>query len=332
MKTEVLLTVDTEFSSGDHFRDPAHCAPVGLPSVDLEIDGRSHGLGFLLDTLGARGMAGTFFVEALHVLHFGDDEMGGVVRRLLDARQDVQLHIHPQWLASEQDSPDSVREFFARTGDNLGTLEPELLRRALRLGTEAIERWGAPRPVAVRAGNLAASRAIYGAQAALDLPVASHVGTAVYEPVDPELRVHSGRHFIDGVLEVPVLSYRAPGTGLRTLTVTGSSFAEQRHLLEAAHAAGLEQVVVLTHCHEFVKRSDRSYTRITRNRVNQGRFTRLCDYLHANRDRFSVTTFGERASDWLQQPATGDKVLSVPAAPAFARIVSNKLNDAFWSW
>ena len=83
---------------------------------------------------------------------------------------------------------------------------------------------------------------------------------------------------------------------------------------------------------EFVKRSDKTYTRIARNRVNQKRLVQLCRYVRANPDRFATATFGERGPDWLELPPTGNPLLVGPALAAMRRMVANKVNDTFWKW
>jgi hypothetical protein len=94
---EVCITIDTEFSIGGNFEDPA-LAPVAEPIVLGSVGGREQGLGFLLDSLGEFGIRATFFVETLQTAYFGDEPMGGIARRIAAAGHDVQLHLHPCWL------------------------------------------------------------------------------------------------------------------------------------------------------------------------------------------------------------------------------------------
>jgi hypothetical protein len=92
---EVCITIDTEFSIGGNFEDPA-LAPVTEPIVLGSVGGREQGLGFLLDSLGEFGIRATFFVETLQTAYFGDEPMGGIARRIAAAGHDVQLHSPPQ--------------------------------------------------------------------------------------------------------------------------------------------------------------------------------------------------------------------------------------------
>jgi len=74
---EVCITVDTEFSIGGNFKNP-ELSPVAEPIVLGAVDGKEHGLGFLLDSFSAFGVQATFFVEALQTAYFGDEPMGGL--------------------------------------------------------------------------------------------------------------------------------------------------------------------------------------------------------------------------------------------------------------
>src|SRR5262249_23597470 len=97
-RTEVCITVDTEFSIAGALTYPDRYRPVSDPPVYGRIGEREHGLGFLLACLAEHGLAATFFVECLNPSYFGDAPMGRVVGRLLAAGQDVQMHLHPEWL------------------------------------------------------------------------------------------------------------------------------------------------------------------------------------------------------------------------------------------
>src|SRR5271169_4424379 len=98
--TEVCITIDIEFSIGGNFNNP-ELLPVAEPIVLGTVDGKEHGLGFLLDSFHEFGVRATFFVEALQTAYFGDEPMGRIARRIADEGQDVQLHLHPCWLYYE---------------------------------------------------------------------------------------------------------------------------------------------------------------------------------------------------------------------------------------
>lgn len=328
MKTKVFITIDTEFSIGGAFGAPSTLAPIGAQNVLGTVAGRSEGLGFMLDTFAEFGLPATFFVEALQTAYFGDAPMGDLARRIAAAGHDLQLHLHPVW--TYFDHPQWQAEL-ARVpptdhlhGRPLGQLVGWMQR-----GIDTFARWGLTAPVALRTGNLMVDRTVYRAMSQVGLVVASNIARAVFEPQEPALQLNAGIHLIDGITELPVLTYAdlqlGPRRHRKALTVTGSSFAEARHLLLQAHAAGAPAVVLLTHCHEFVKGDMRAGLRP--DRVNQRRLAALCRFLAQNKARFEVSTLGAMAGAPAQAVPTADPLLRVPAGLALLRAAQNKLNE-----
>ena len=112
-------------------------------------------------------------------------------------------------------------------------------------------------PIALRTGGFQSDRAVYRAMARAKLPAASNIAMGVNPPAEDALRLTDGRHFIEGVLELPAMSYRTPlSSGARTFAVTATSSSEMQHILRQAHAAGISPVIVLTHPFEFIKKRD----------------------------------------------------------------------------
>lgn len=336
MKTQVCITVDTEFSIGGAFADPARFRPVAEPSVLCPVGEDSHGLGFMLDVFARYGFAATFFVEALNVCYFGDAPMQRIAQQLRDAGHDLQLHLHPCWTAF-RDPKWSEKLSDNSPDDSMAGRRVEEVEVLLAQGIETFARWHVPRPLALRCGGLHVDAAVYTAMARQGLRLASNVGLAIFCPHDPRLHIHGGRRWVDGVLEVPILTYRRFCVGryaqAKTLTITGSSATETESLLWAAHRAGVSPVVVLTHSHEFVKHpaDDWQFLQLRPNRLNQQRLERLCAFLRRHDDVFEVTTFAQGAERWLGHGDTGDTVLSVPMAAAVTGLMENKLND-FIPW
>lgn len=330
MRTDVLLTVDLEFSSGHYFDDPVNNRPVGPHSIDLSIDGRSEGFGFMLDTIQRFDAVATFFVEAAHVLYFGYEPMADYVQQLQAADQDLQLHLHPQWLHWYGDTGDGPPMPGAVT-DSVADLDADTLSTLFTIGFDAFERWRLPRPIAFRAGNLQIDRGAYAVMQRHGLTLGSNIGIGISPPGDASLHFRGGRHRIEEIVELPLLTYQGLRLGARgrskTLTITGSSEAEMRHLLRSANAAGVEEVVVLTHAHEMIRRSDARYARISRNPTNQRRFERLCSFVADAPEQFRFTTFSERAEHWLRSQDTVDPELSVPNGKALLGMLENRISD-----
>ena len=330
MRTQVAITIDTEFSIGGAFGDPERRTPVGIENVTCPVGGEEQGLGFLLDTFARHGTRATFFVEALQTSWFGDAPMGAVVERVLAADQDVQLHLHPCWTAFREP------EWKSRLGaggpdDNCDGRSTEELQDLIEEGLAALHRMGVPRPVALRTGNLRADRNVYRAMAACQLPLASNVGLGLNLPVDPALRLRGGKHRIEGVLEVPVLSYIQPAFGRRQadrlFTTTATSTFETEALLWAAREAGAQTIVLLTHPFEFIKGDRLDPARQRVNRINQRRLEWLCAFLAAHKEEFESVSFEDAGPGWLAAPDEPEPRLYAPLLPTLGRMVENKAND-----
>ena len=156
MKTRVCFTIDTEFSIGGAFAAPYDARPVGEAAVWCPVDGRSEGLGFLLDTFAAHGVQATFFVEALHRSYFSLqnlDPMRPAVEAIRAAGHDLQLHLHPCWTVFEQEDWPGVVGRQPRQDDFAGrplASSIELIRR----GQAQFADWGLPPPQVLRTGSL----------------------------------------------------------------------------------------------------------------------------------------------------------------------------------
>jgi len=95
MRTEVCLTIDTEFSIAGAFADPVNRRPVGEARVYCPAQGEDCGLPFILRTLARFAVPATFFVETLNTAYFGDAPMRRIAETIVAAGQDAQLHLHP---------------------------------------------------------------------------------------------------------------------------------------------------------------------------------------------------------------------------------------------
>ena len=334
--TDLCITVDVEFSIAGTFEDPRRFKPLAEPVVACRVNGEGHGLDFLLRTLAAHGQRATFFVETLCTLHFGDEPMRSYARRIAEAGHEVGLHLHPCWQVFRfPDWPDRVRRPLA-VSDTLCDRPPHEVEAVIANGMAVMERWGLPRPRSLRMGNLMADRGIYRAMRRLGLTVASNIGLGIHRSGDPSLHLAGGAHQVEGVVELPVLTYDV-GLPLRPsrrkcLTTTGTGLGTTLRLLRAARAAGSGPVVLLTHPFEFVKRRDFTFRDLRPNRINQRRLADLCAFVAAHPSDFRMATVSDAAACApLTAPAR------VPAPPldvefvsVLPGLVSNRLNDLVW--
>lgn len=295
-KVKVCLTVDTEFSIGGAFADPARYQPVGEQRVWCNVGERSHGLGFLLDELQRHDLPATFFVESLHVAYFQNSTMPAIAREIAARGHAVELHAHPCWLTfrnkgwSQAASPQPLTDSFAH-------LDAESAAHMLRIGLDEIESWGVARPTILRTGNLHYSRATYEAAEAVGLSACSNMGLAIFAPSDGSPGYRSGLHRVGNMLESPVLTYRDHSLGAREadrlLTVNGTSTSEFEHLLDQAYEKRVPIVNILTHPFEFVRGQDVQCEKIKPYRLVQRRLRQLCRILAEQTDRFETVTLSD---------------------------------------
>jgi hypothetical protein len=278
----------------------------------------------------------TFFVEALNYFYFGDGPMKAISSRIVASGQDVQLHVHPCWLYFRD--PDWMdRLTTSRPNDSFVGRPKEAMVELFDLGMSAFARWELPRPIAFRTGNLQADSAIYRAAREVGLKVSSSVALGgPAPPAEPRLRITGGRRRVEGVLELPVLSYKELSMGAierhHLLTVTGTSYPEAEHLLWAARNAGISPVVLLTHPFEYVKSADSDYVRLAVNRVNQKRLVKFCEFLQRHSDDFAAVSFADGATRWLEAEDFDAPALRAPLVASMGRMIENKLNDWIWAY
>lgn len=298
MRTQICITIDTEFSIGGAFADKG-CHPVAEPMVWCDVDGRSEGLGFLLDCFREHRITSTFFVEALHRSYFKHDPMGPIARKIRDEGHDVELHAHPCWSVFEHGDWRARVASEPRQDDFLGRSE-DSSARLIEQGLDTFRNWGLAAPQVFRSGSLQHDDTLYRALARTGMPFSSNVGLAIFDSGDPRYSLYSGRHVRHGIVECPVLTFSdwsiAGRKHLKSLTIAGTSFAETRCLLDQAQLAGIEQVVILTHPFEYVQSRDLGRQRARRHGVNQRRLWSLCRYINQNRDRFATSGLAHAAS------------------------------------
>jgi len=331
VKTKVCISVDVEPSVAGAFANPSRFKPLLAEPVEGKVNGRSEALGFLLRTLREMDLRATFFVETLHPAYFGEEPMRRYVEDLLEANQDVELHVHPCWLTFRNGRPD----LSAFVSDECADHPEERLVEILSRGKAQLKRWTGHEPVGFRSGGFSVNRAVYSAMRRVGLRASSNICLAYTPPSEDALRLAGGVHAIEDVFEFPVTCFRDPGrigrSRMRGLQITACARWELRELINAAWQQGQSYVVIVTHPFEFVKRDSDQYTKMAVNKVNQQRFRWLCSYLAANTDRFEVVTLAELAQREPERLNERPAELSGKITSSVARSVQNVLNDHIWA-
>lgn len=272
--TRVYITIDTEYSYalvGDG--SEAARADNFARSIACSSGEEEAGVGYTLQKLAETGQKAVFFVDPMPALVWGVGAVEDIVAPILEAGQDVQLHLHTEWLASAgENHPLASR----RTGQNLYDFPFEEQLQLLEYARKTLMAAGAPAPVAFRAGNYGANDDTLRALARLGLAYdTSHcpalAGSASRLSLGPEAR-EPLEHL--GLIEVPVASIRTLGGAQRHGQITALSLAEMRAAIRHARAGGQETLTLVSHSFELFNR-----TTLAVNRIVRRRFDGLCEFL-----------------------------------------------------
>jgi hypothetical protein len=290
-RLRVLLTVDTEFwPSRPDFtarltRDLLRPEEEFRRDILGETPRGAFGVPFQLELLGAHGLRGVYFVEALAASVVGPETLRRTVELIQGAGQEVALHLHTEWLRVEPN-----RILPGRRGANIRDFTLEEQRALLGRAKANLIAAGAKTPTAYRAGNFGANWDTLRALRDLDIRFdssynASLLGRACDMP-GPVAHLHAFQR--DGLWEIPVSCYEDRPGRLRHVQVGACSFPELVHALDQAWRRGWRHFVVVSHSNELL-----SHRRDGPNRIVVDRFRRLCEHLAAHRDRFETIWFSQ---------------------------------------
>lgn len=304
MASPVLLTLDTELT-WRHYRP----GEDWRANFERSIEPAGVGLSWQLGRLAAHGLKACFFVDPLPALVYGIEPIRAIVRPILAAGQEVQLHLHAQWQAvAAGRAPGELTDL-----DLVG--QRDLIAQASDLLVEA----GAPRPTAFRGGSYAVNAETLTALAELGFACdASHNGS--HRPISalPLADAQIAPVRTSGLIEIPVGQFEDRAGRLRHLQICAASFAE---LTGALHHAALNR-------HPLTSIVSQSFELATRdglrpNRLIVRRFEALCRFLGLAR----------KAHPTIRCAQLGAIPLGVPARPMPANPArtARRVVEQFWS-
>ncbi|WP_246263240.1 polysaccharide deacetylase [Parasphingopyxis algicola] len=274
------MTIDTELTWRHHV------SGLGWQeNYALSVEPAGVGLGYQLAMLERHGLKACFFVDPMPARLFGIAPVRWMVDTILEAGQEVQLHLHPMWERARANgtvAKDTVFELIDHPLDK----QRELIEEARELLVEA----GAPDPVAFRAGSYAVNDDSLRALAQTGIRYdASHNGcegpwpSALSLPLEQVAPVDH-----HGVIEVPVSQLRTANGGLRHLQICAVSLAEMVHALDHAIAEDHPVFMPVGHSFELATRDGRRVNPVVRKR-----FDGLCALLAARRDAAPTMHFAD---------------------------------------
>jgi hypothetical protein len=279
MPTRVFLTVDTELM----WRHHAAGLPIG-EIAERSLEPAGVGIGYQLRRFAEHGLKATFFVDPMPAVAHGLDPIRRVVAAILEAGQEVQLHLHPNWVAARDEDRSAAASF--ELIDFTFAEQRDLIAAASDLLVAA----GAPRPIAFRSGSYSASDDTLAALAELGIRYdSSHNGSEHPWPSAiglPPRQIAPVEH--RGVIEVPVTLIEDVRGHLRHFQICALSTAEMRDALDHAVAAGHTAVTIVSHGFELANRAG------TRpNAVHVARFDALCAMLAERRGGVETVHFAD---------------------------------------
>jgi peptidoglycan/xylan/chitin deacetylase (PgdA/CDA1 family) len=307
----VFLTIDTEIAWRHH--------SAGLPVADIcerSFEPGGVGVAYQLDLLARHGLKACFFVDPLPALVYGLAPVRRVVEAILDAGQEVQLHLHPQWTGARADDRAAAGRY------QLWELDPDEQRQLIAAAAELLEAAGAPSPIAFRAGSYAADPNTLAALAALGFAYdSSHNGAEApqWSRLDlPRDRIAPLAH--GGLVELPVTTIEDRPGALRTFQPCALSAGEQAAALDHAVTQDHAAVTIVSHSFEL---SNRAGTRP--NAVHVRRFETLCAMLADRRNVLPTHHFADR-------PALPLDRHDRPLAPSPLRTARRQAEQLWSNW
>lgn len=282
----VFITVDTEiWCNGWHDLDRKFPEYFKKYVYGATTQG-NYALPGTLDILDDHGLPAVFFVEPLFSARFGLDPLIEMVGLIQEKEQEIQLHLHPEWV---NEAGNSILTGVSAKLPYMTCCTQDQQVALIAWGLNRLGQAGVSNVNAFRAGGYAANRDTLQAVAKNKLTFDSSYNLAGYQGVADMApgEILTQPRFIDGVYEYPVSVIQSPITQKkRILQITACSYRELVDCLNAAYEQKWDSVVIVTHNFELLS-PDKS-------RVDQQvlrRFIRFCKFLASNRDRFRVRGF-----------------------------------------
>lgn len=293
---DVFFTVDVEIWcdgwSGLDSRFPV--------AFEQYVHGRTRhgdaGLGYQTSVLRDAGLRGVFFVEPLFSMRFGQGPLQQIVELLQGADQEVQLHLHPEWIDEVSPSLVPLPERGPRKRPLLRQYPATDQAVMIQRGIELLAAAGAPSVNAFRAGSFGFNADTLLALEQCGICIDSSYNATLH---GPESGVEPGRMPTDvfrsgGMIELPMTVFDDGFGRLRHVQLGACSWAELEGLLWQAAEQGRHTFVILSHNFELLSPSKARIDPVVRSR-----FLSLTRFLDRHRDVFQTRGL----SDWTPPAA-----------------------------
>ncbi len=283
---DVFFTVDVEVWCGEDWVNlDANFAPAFRRYVYGATAKGDYGVPFKLKLLAEHGLQGVWFIEPLFALRFGIDSLAEIIGLVNQHGQEVQLHMHLEWLDEIQPALVSGVE---GKQTHMSAFSLAAQTTLIGKGIELLDQAGARNINAFRAGNygfnldtlraLAANGILFDSSynaAGGGLESGLNPGSTLTEPM-----------FFEGACEYPVTVFRDGTPKLRPVQLTACSWNEMEGLLWQALETGRKSFVIVSHNFELL-----DSTKTRPNRIVIERYAKLCQFLSEHKDCFNTRGF-----------------------------------------
>lgn len=239
-----------------------------------------------LNILADHGLPAIFFVEPLFSARFGLDPLAEMVGLIQEKNQEIQLHLHPEWV---DEVGDVLLKNISEKLPHMTCCNQEQQASLIAWGLDRLEQVGVTDINAFRAGGFSANRDTLRAVAENKITFDTSYNVAGYQGVADMApgELLTQPRFIDGVYEYPVSVIQSQRTHKnRILQITACSYKELVTSLNAAFDLEWDSLVIVTHNFELLSPDK---TKVDQHVLK--RFIKFCKFLDNNRDRFCVRGF-----------------------------------------
>lgn len=257
-----------------------------------------YGLPFILKLLKEYGLKGVFFVEPLFSTRFGRQPLEEIVGLLREAFQEIQLHLHTEWV---DESIEPILDGIVGKRQHLRNFSLEEQIVLVNAGKRLIMQAGSGNITAFRAGNFGFNKDTLCALRANSIAFDSSYNARMFgfdSGVFPGVTIVDAVE-CEGVFEYPMTVFNDGTRALRLAQLTACSYKEMEGLLWQALESERKSFVILSHNFELLNKE--------MNRPDDvvvERFRKMCSFLDRNRDSFRVCGFdGLQVQIGFSQPS-----------------------------
>jgi hypothetical protein len=241
----------------------------------------------------SHGVQATFFIDVYEYTYFGEKKFRQIVETLLKYNQDIQLHTHPAWGQDSRDNSATTRLRLekscydpTRPWMHLYSLDEQI--DILMHGIEKLENWGAPPPVAHRAGAYGLNRNTLHALKKVGINIDSSMFNGHLNC--KYTCTHNKPEIFDGILQLPVTYFKrsynnrlysrlVPNKQMNIKTdLDWCELSELLQFMDEARKNGLSFMNLFMHSYSLIKfdRNFRNFQPDKRDREKLENFLQFC--------------------------------------------------------